>query len=179
MGMNSERTAQPVQTRNAFQNIENIVHIIITWLAYVGIAALLIMMMVTVADVFLRYAFRLPILGSMEITEGLMLMVSFLAIAFCTMEDGHVHMDIVTNLLPIKGRQLAELLGYILCLVYVAPMAYLYIPEALRMLNVNESSTVLGIPAFPFYFLISLATFLISLIVLANVIKTVARMVHK
>lgn len=56
-------------------------------------------------DVCLRFFFNAPLLGITEITEYMMLYACMLGAAWLLRSDGHVSIDIVTNLLPVKPRK--------------------------------------------------------------------------
>ena len=162
--------------RRLAQRVLKIIRIFIKSGAYVGIAALILMMLVTVSDVFLRYVFNRPILGSIEIVKFLLIIVAFLAIPYCALEDGHVKMDFAVSRLPPRGQTVIEIVGYIFCLVLTITMTCLYIPEAIEMRRVGERSIVLGIPAYPLYLIIFVACLMLSLVLLVNLIKSVARL---
>ena len=165
-----------MESRGLAQRVLKIINIFIKGGAYVGITVLILMMLVTVSDVFLRYVFNRPILGSIEIVKFSLVIVAFLAIPYCALEDGHVKMDFAVSRLPPRGQTVIEIVGYIFCLVLAITMTCLYIPEAIEMRRVGESSIVLGIPAYPLYLIIFVGCLMLSLVLLVNLIKSVARL---
>lgn len=64
----------------------------------------LVMVLLTFADVFLRYCFNHPLSGTVEFTELLMVVIYFGALAKVQWDKGHVVMDIVTDRLTRKGQ---------------------------------------------------------------------------
>lgn len=159
------------------QRVQKSINIAVKSGAYVGMTVLVLMMLVTVVDVFLRYAFDSPILGSIEIVEFMLIIVAFLAIPYCALEEGHVKMDFAVSRLPPRGQTAVEIVGYIFCLILSVTMTYLYIPEAIHNLRIGESSQILGIPAFPFYLIIFMGCLMLSLVLLVNLIKAMAKLV--
>src|SRR3972149_6961066 len=66
----------------------------------IGMVALCLMMLATVADVFLRYLFNKPILGIVELVECLMVVVVFLALPRCTLRGGNARVEAVSAYFP-------------------------------------------------------------------------------
>ena len=73
---------------------------------FLALITIVIMMMLTTVDVFLRYVFNRPILGSFEVTELLMVSVAGLSLAWCTLKSGHIRVDIIINMFSKKTRYL-------------------------------------------------------------------------
>jgi TRAP-type C4-dicarboxylate transport system permease small subunit len=142
--------------------------------AYLAIVALVSMMLLTVCDVFLRYAFNCPILGGMEITESMMITLAFLAIAYCALEKGNVKMDILVSRLPSRGQVAFDIVGYILCLVLSIPMAWCYLTEAFDIQRLGQVSTILRIPAYPFYLVVFFGCTMLSIVLLIELVKIAA-----
>jgi len=166
-----------MKSRGLAQRVLKIIDIVIKSGAYVGIAVLISMMLLTVSDVFLRYVFNHPIMGGMEITESMLITLSFLAIAYCALEDGNVKMDYLVRRLPLKGHLALEIFGYIFCLALTVSMTCLYIPLAMYMQRVGEMSETLGIPAYPFYLVMFFACLMLSCVLLVKLVKSVHRLV--
>ena len=62
-------------------------------LAYVSGAIIMVLMMFTVADVFLRNAFNAPLRSVYEFTEFTMAAIVFLGIAYTGWVGGHIAVD--------------------------------------------------------------------------------------
>lgn len=71
-------------------------------------------------DVCLRFLFNAPLLGITEITEYMMLYTCMLGAAWLLRSDGHVSIDIVTNLLPGKTRKGLFVVTALICAVTCA-----------------------------------------------------------
>jgi len=71
--------------------------VITRWLSYVGMAVLFAMISLTFVDVFMRYFFSSSIVGTVEITSLMMVVVVFSCIAWTQDLKSHVTMDIVTS----------------------------------------------------------------------------------
>jgi TRAP-type C4-dicarboxylate transport system permease small subunit len=157
--------------------VQNIIAVIIKGGAYAGMTVLILMMLITVAEVILRYAFNRPIFGSIEIVSSMLVTVAFLSIAYCALEDGNVNMDYIVSRLPPRGQRAFEITGYILCLALTIPMTCRYLPEVFYAHRIRLSSEVLDIPAFPFYIIIFFSCLMLSLVLLIKLVKSVAGLV--
>lgn len=82
----------------------------------VGMYIFMGLVILTFADVLLRYVIGSPISGSIEITEMLMSVVLFSSVAYTYWRRGHVSMDIVT-----AGSRL----------MYLSPISPLVLTEAI------------------------------------------------
>ena len=75
-------------------------------------------------DVCLRFFFNAPLLGITEITEYMMLYTCMLGAAWLLRSDGHVSIDIVTNLLPGKARRGLLIATTLICAATCAYITY-------------------------------------------------------
>jgi TRAP-type C4-dicarboxylate transport system permease small subunit len=62
------------------------------------------MVVISFADVLLRYFFDKPIKGVYSITEVMLIMVVFLGLAYTQSEKGHVSIDVITSRLSSRTR---------------------------------------------------------------------------
>src|SRR6188474_2545548 len=75
--------------------------------AVLGIAAsalLMLMMLLTFADVVARYLLNRPIRGAFEITELTLLVLIFAGLPLVSHADEHVTMDFIDRILPERMR---------------------------------------------------------------------------
>lgn len=79
---------------------------------FVFIASLMMVALVVIvcADVLLRYLFRSPFVWATEVTEIMLLDITFLGAAWVLREDGHVVIDVFTAKASQKTKRV---LGYI------------------------------------------------------------------
>ena len=163
----------------AGNRIVNIINLIIRLGAYIAVAMLIFMMLLTVCDVFLRYALDRPIPGGYELTESMMVTFSFLAIAYCALVRGNVRMDIFVSRLPPTAQNIYDIVGYVVCLAVSIPIAWRNFTEAMEVQSIGLASTVLRIPAYPCYLLIFIGMTLLSLVFLSNLVNSVYGMAKK
>ena len=75
-------------------------HYSIAILLTIGCLALFAQMLLTAADVIMRYCFNTPITASYELSEILMGIMSPIALLYCGFKDEHVSVDILFNHFP-------------------------------------------------------------------------------
>jgi C4-dicarboxylate transporter, DctQ subunit len=86
---------------------------------------MIVFTMVSVSlDVCLRYFFNAPLLGITEITEYMMLWTCMLGAAWLLRVDGHVSIDIITNLVPGKPRKGLYIVSVLACAATCAFITY-------------------------------------------------------
>lgn len=136
-----------------------------------GIAALFVMMVITIADVVGRYLFNSPILGVYELTEFLILILVFSFIGYTQAEKSHVSVDFLVNRLPRGPRLVIELLNHTACLGLMGLIAWMGFEKALELKAVGETSLNLAIPDYPFVFFLALGCVVTCLEYVRNLIR--------
>ena len=68
-----------------------------------GLVLFLIMLLVTISVIF-RYVLNQPILGDQELVEIGMSLVVMMAMPFAALKGAHIRVDVLDNMLGIKGR---------------------------------------------------------------------------
>jgi len=108
-----------------------------------------IMMMLVVADVFMRYVMRQPLMVADEFSAYMLVTLSFLGFAYTWRQGGHVRVEVLVNYLPPRLKDWVRLIGLILTFIFMIEMdraAYKMIVYALQMKM--RSSTWLMFPLF-------------------------------
>ena len=143
----------------------------LNWLAAI---AVLVMMILTCADVVLRF-FRHPIPGTYEIV-GLMgtVAVSF-ALAHTTAHKGHIMVEFLTRRMPEKAQHTITAAGELLSAALFAILARQSIVYALDLKRTGEVSLTVAIPIYPFVFGIAIGCLLVCLILLVDLRQSFKR----
>lgn len=146
---------------------------------FLAAIAVVFMTLLTVSDVFRRYFFNKPILGSFELTEYLLVVVVFLAIPWATMEGVHVRVDLITQKISRRPRAVLYAVSCLLSMFITALIAWFTIPEAKYAYELQEKSDMLNIPTYPFYFLIAVCFFILLFIMIAVFLQHIEEAVRK
>jgi TRAP-type C4-dicarboxylate transport system permease small subunit len=136
---------------------------IINWLIsvskfFVMVATVLIMLLI-VADVFLRWVFNSPILGVVEYSSLLMVIV-LLGTASTAQENSHIKIDILYNKFPPKVRAICDMFTLTLSFAISMLIATQAFSQGLIAANFGMRFVTIGVQRAPFFFLFS-ASFLI------------------
>ena len=116
-------------------------------LSAAGMGIFMLMVMLTFADVFLRYLFGSSIPGTTELTELLMVIVVFSSVAVTQWQKSHVTMDILTSRLKEPSRALLEVVTGFWSVVIVLFCAWTTFRYGMKTSSVT---LVLRIPLEPF-----------------------------
>ena len=81
-------------------------------LCVIGVACVVAMMIITTGDVLARYIFNQPSMWADEIASYLLIAIVFLGLAQNLRTDGHIRIDVVTNLLSARVRLVLEVFAY-------------------------------------------------------------------
>lgn len=131
-------------------------------LALASGAVLVLLMLFTVADVFLRYVFNAPLRSVFEFTEFAMALIVFLAMAYTGWTGGHIAVDVFAKWLDRPGlRFLPSLLAFVGAALF-ALIAYRATLETVATLG--QVSNMLRWPHYPFRFAVAFGSAMFALV---------------
>lgn len=137
-------------------------------------AAVIAMMILSTADVLLRL-FAKPIPGTYEMVGFLGTIVVSFALAFTSMEKGHIAVEILVEKLPQRAQFAIEsgtnFVGFLL-FGLIAYQAFIY---ALDIRKSGEVSLTLQMPIYPFLLAMAAGCGLLCLLLLSDFIKSLQR----
>lgn len=115
----------------------------------IGVSLVLIIVGIMTADIFLRYLFKLPVPGSLEIAELTLPLVIFLAVAYTAVEKRHVGIDIIYTKLPERLRAVLDAFTTLLSIFVIAIMTWQLLLRAILAYSSGERGDVIGLPYWP------------------------------
>ena len=145
----------------------------------VGAGVLTAMMFFIVADVALRYFFNRPIFGGYEVTQSMMGVVVALALAYTAVEKGHIRVDVLVSRLRQRGQAIIGSFMGLLSIALVSLITWqniLYIKEAIDGWVITAS---LHIPIFPLFIVLTMGFALLWLVLLADFVESLAKVIRK
>lgn len=137
------------------------------WIA--GIAIIL-MMIITCADVVLRY-FRLPIPGTYELVCFLGAMAVSFALARTSRIKGHVAVSLVVRLLNPRLQLIIEWITTFFSLILFGVLSWQAFLFAGDLRTAKEVSLTLELPFYPFVYGMSFAAGSVCLVFLAELVQ--------
>lgn len=152
---------------------ETAINLLSKILNFVGVGFLVAMMMLTVADVFMRYAFNKPILGSIEITEFIMTIVSFSGLAWCALKSEHACVTLIVHRFSNRTQAVFNAIAFVLCLSVVPLVAWQGFAAANYARKTGKISFLLEIPAYPFYIILGAGFTILTLVIMLLFVKSI------
>ena len=140
------------------------------WLNAIGAVTLTFMMLLTVADVFLRIVSR-PILGTYEIASILLAVVIGFSIPQVSLDKGHVYMEFVVG--RLAGRNKAILLTFtrILCIGLFLFIGYNLFSVANEFRLSGEVTATIQLPFYPIAYGVGVCCFIECFVFAFDILK--------
>jgi len=104
--------------------------------AIFGGAVIFLVMLVGVAEIFLRKLFNSPLYGQLDLIELSMCSYALLTISYCWRMAGHIRVDLVIDRFHGRGRWLAELITTVVALALITallPGVYHFFQNAIEI----------------------------------------------
>ncbi len=147
-------------------------------LNWIAAGAIIVMMLLTTADVILRI-FRHPIPGTYEIVGLLGAVVVSFSLAYTTVEKGQISVEFLIQKFPKKVQSLFSAVNDLLCLFFFGLLTWQIILLAIDLKQNGEVSMTIQMPIYPYAFGIAIGCGLLSLTLLHDFLKSAARVVAK
>jgi TRAP-type C4-dicarboxylate transport system permease small subunit len=142
-------------------------------LALASGGVLLVLMVYTVIDVILRYAFNSPFSGSVEFTEFAMAMIVFLAMAYTGWTGGHISVDLLEKALDRPSlRYLPALIAFAGAVLF-ALIAWLSTRETIA--TIDQYSNMLIWPHYPFRFIVAFGAAMFAAVLFIQAAQALSR----
>jgi len=87
------------------------------WMAFVGAAVVVVIMLLTVLDVVGRSLLNRPVPGAYEVTEFLLVAAVFFGLAMVQAHKRHIQIEFVSDRLAPKPQAVLRTVTYFVCLV--------------------------------------------------------------
>lgn len=138
--------------------------------------AVLGMMLVGSVDVISTAAFSIPLPGAYELTETLMVVSVFLALALSQREGRQIRVELLAERLSPRGRAILDLLAEFLSVFVYAVIAWYGWSEAAESWHIGElTSGLLRFPLWPSKLALGLGATLMTVQCLAGAIAALRR----
>jgi TRAP-type C4-dicarboxylate transport system permease small subunit len=146
---------------------------------YVAMGLVVVLTLLTVADVFLRFAFNRPITGTTEMTLFIMVCL-VLGVAWCGLRGRHVSVDLVMSRFPPRVQAITDSITFFIGLVVSIIITWRALVESFWELRFKYTgSSVFPVPTFPFWWLYTLGWFMLCIVLAALVIQKVTEAIRR
>ncbi len=156
-----------------WSGIKNGIHRVNFYVAVVGMAFIIPLMLLTTFDVIGRGFFRKPIPGTFELSEYILAVFILLGAAYTQQVKGHVGVDFITSRLSPHARTICEIVTTVLSLFIIAIVIWQGFAEGIGEKTVSD---MLRIPQYPFRLLVSIGGFLLWLELLIDLLEALAKL---
>lgn len=142
----------------------------------VAASILLVMMMLVVSNVVGRYVLNIPIQGTIEITEFLMVGIVFLTLSCAQAKRNHIRVEIFYMRFPRKIQLWLDLLAYLLGFIIIALITWqgwLSFWDSLKFREATDG--YIAFPVYPARSLIPIGCFLFCLRFIVDIIDVIKK----
>lgn len=158
-----------VAMERTVRGIEKVLFKISSIAGWIGKLILIGIVILVILDVILRYFFNNPFAFSVELIEIALIIASFSAIVLCTAKREHLVIRV------LSGNAVTDCLVLLLSISVFAIMTWRCFLYALQLRAMGNVSVLLKIPLYPFSLFISLCSFLITLMLLVQLLEDIVK----
>ena len=141
----------------------------------IGTMAVLLMMLLVVADIVARAFFRSPIRGAHELVEFTLIVAVFLAIPYVQHSGKNISISLLTDLFPKRAQALTQVFMCILSFAIVGLMTWQAFGYFWRMVQAGKETTVLALPVSPFQFIVAYGLLVLCIVLMLEFLSSLLR----
>ena len=147
------------------------------WLHRISMVVLLLLMLLTVADVVGRYLVGFipgvgPVQGCFELTEFMLAVIVLTAIGHTQMKREHISLDLVVEKFSRRVQAIIDSVTNFLSMTMFALVTWQTIKYARLLFESNDVSGVLRLPVYPFLVVAAISTFMFCMAMLSSFLHT-------
>ncbi|MFH1491016.1 MAG: TRAP transporter small permease [Pseudomonadota bacterium] len=136
------------------------------FMSHIASVVLFLMMILTILDVFLRKIFSNSITGTVEISEKMLVIVIFFALAVTEVLNGHVKVDLVMGFFSERVQAVVDFITQLACFILMILVTWSAVIYAEKMRLAGEVSQDLWIPVYPFIYVVAAGCAILALTLL-------------
>lgn len=143
--------------------LESIIHTLALRFSQLAQAALVLVMLIIVANILLRAVWR-PITGSYEMVEILGAVLLSLGVAHCAVLKSHVAMTFLVERMRPLNRAISDFLTTLISSLFLGYISWGVFKYAAKVYSRGLDTTSLDIPLYPVYFLVGFGVCVLALV---------------
>lgn len=163
----------------AFRTFENAIGTAAKWGNSIGLFAVVLLMLLTVADVVLRYVFTKPVLGTVELTEYAMVVIVSLSFARCADTDSHAKIDMLVTRFSPKVQAIVNFVVFAVTLGFCILMTWRSFVDFYQLYLAGRHSAILEISASPFHLIMAIGFVLLCLVLIKKIAQISRKESHR
>ncbi len=142
---------------------------------YIAAIMLAILTLLTVSDICGRFFFTRPIVGTTELTEYLLAIMAFFAIAWAAVKQRHIKVDLIMSRFPPRAQTIVDCITCLFSIGIYVIITWRLAMEGIDLQQLNLISAFLDVPKYPFYFIAALGAALLTLVTITTLIQYLAK----
>ena len=131
------------------------------------------MMVLVACDVILRFLNR-PIPGAYELVEYSMALTVSFGITVCAHHRGHISVDILTNVLQKRVKQILASLMSLIAIAYTLPIMWMTAKQIQDSYHSGITSSVLHIVVYPFTAVVAFSFVMTTIVFIVDMLNLLA-----
>ena len=148
-------------------------------MAAIGATTLGIMMLLSVADVIGRYFFLKPIEGTAELVGIMLVIAASMGLGYCALIKGHIRIGVIFDRFSPRGQAIIDIFAY---LIGITASVIIVWQGSIRMWDymfkeLGGITDIVGIPYWPFMFLMVFGFFWLVVILLIFVYLSIKEVI--
>lgn len=138
-------------------------------------AFVVVMTLLTVVHAVGRYGFKEPIRGLMEMSCFMLIIIIFLSGAYTQVVKGHVSVGLIVDRFSKRTQAIIDSVTYIISLAVVIVAFWQSLVRGMNLIGSGYVTAALGIPHFPFPFVMAFGWAIFALAILMHLIHFLPR----
>ncbi|MGD9975837.1 MAG: TRAP transporter small permease subunit [Desulfatirhabdiaceae bacterium] len=155
------------------------IHRLTHWAFKIGMVWVLVMMILTVADVISRYVFSISVPGALEVSELLLAIFGMLGMAYTEHMGANVKVRILEKFLPRRAVLILDSLTFLMSLGIILLLVYGSWVMGIEEYGYKTATDSLGVPLYPFHFLLSVAAIVLAVELVVSLINSLHGAISK
>ena len=122
-----------------------------TWLNYLGMVFIILLMMMTLVNVTGRLVLNLPFKGYIDAEEMMMALLVFLSLAYCQLKNGNIRFELFMTKVLKGGRvyHLVEIIYLLIALISFAMIAIYSLQTSIHAYVIGDVTPTVHWPIWP------------------------------
>ena len=141
-----------------------------TALAAVAGIVLVGLMVVTFVDVAARYFLNRPLGGVFDLSQLGVVIITFFSLAYCETQRAHVSIEVLFNPLSRPVKRIVTRITNLAGASLMFTIGWQSFIASFDSMELNESSNLLLIPFYPFFWVVAFGSFIFGLVMLLRVL---------
>jgi TRAP-type C4-dicarboxylate transport system permease small subunit len=141
-----------------------------SWFNTIASAALVTMMLLSCADILMRYLFSKPITGTYDLVSLMGAVLASFAMPYTMLKKGHVAVEILINSLSDRKRLIIETFTHLLGISLFLVLVWQAILLSRDMKAAGEVTPTLLLPFYPIVYCMAVCFFGLCLAILVNLL---------